>query len=169
MAVLNPDHLLEQAAHLVEPPPHGPPRQVDLRRAVSSSYYGLFHTLAAAAADDMIGAAHQASGRYCLVYRSIDHKTIAALCADVQKSSLPAKYGPYVDADLFQAGFKRFAGIARELQQRRHKADYDPGSRFKTADALIAIRLAREAITLFQASSEAEKRAFLTLLVCQPR
>jgi hypothetical protein len=39
LAILNPEHLFEQAEKLVIPPPAGPPRQVDIRRAVSAAYY----------------------------------------------------------------------------------------------------------------------------------
>lgn len=35
MVILNPEHLLEQAERLIEPPAAGPPRQVDVRRAVA--------------------------------------------------------------------------------------------------------------------------------------
>jgi len=57
VATLNPDHLFEQAERLVAPPPAGPPRQVDLRRAISAAYYGLFHFCLIAAADEFVDAA----------------------------------------------------------------------------------------------------------------
>jgi hypothetical protein len=52
MAILNPKHLLDQAARLIIPPPAGPPRQVDVRRAISSAYYGAFHATLIAAASE---------------------------------------------------------------------------------------------------------------------
>ena len=51
VAVLNPDHFFEQADTLMAPPA-GAPRQVDLRRAISNAYYGVFHAILAAAADE---------------------------------------------------------------------------------------------------------------------
>jgi hypothetical protein len=45
MAILNPEHLLQQAERLIQPPPAGPPRQVDLRRAISGAYYDAFPDL----------------------------------------------------------------------------------------------------------------------------
>ncbi len=65
------------------------------------------------------------------------------------------------------SGVKVFAFAAQELQQRRHSADYDPGTRFKIADAEIAIRTAREAMNAFRNAPDAEKKAFLTLLVAR--
>jgi hypothetical protein len=55
MPVLNPDHLFDQAERLVATTAGGAPRQADLRRAVSSVYYGLFHAILTAAADLFVG------------------------------------------------------------------------------------------------------------------
>jgi hypothetical protein len=85
VTILNPDHLFEQADKLISPPPAGPPRQVDLRRAISSSYYGLFHACLVAAADEFVGVTQRATSRYALVYRSIDHKTLREVCNEAKK------------------------------------------------------------------------------------
>lgn len=69
MAILNPEHLFEQAEKLVIPPSAGPPRQVDVRRAVSASYYGVFHAAAAAEADHFVGVTKRSTSQYGLVYR----------------------------------------------------------------------------------------------------
>lgn len=70
MAILNPDHLFGHAEKLVVPPPAGPSRQVDLRRAISSAYYGLFHFVPTSVADEFVGTSLRATGRYVLVYRA---------------------------------------------------------------------------------------------------
>ena len=147
----------------------GPRRQVDLRRAISNTYYALFHFIMTAAADEFVGATHQKGGRYRLMYRSIDHRTLSTVCGDVKKSPPPIKYAPYFSAIGLGGGIRAFAFAAQKLQQRRHSADYDPGTRFKIADAEIAIRTAREAMNAFRNAPDAEKKAFLTLLVCPPR
>jgi hypothetical protein len=50
VAILNPDHLFEQANRLAVPFGPGSIRQVDVRRAISAAYYGLFHAVLTAAA-----------------------------------------------------------------------------------------------------------------------
>ena len=95
MAVLNPDHLLDQADRLITPPGGGAPRQADLRRAISNAYYAVFHAVVTQAADDFVGKSHRASPRYALVYRSVDHQSLRKLCKDVKKTTLPAKYSEY--------------------------------------------------------------------------
>jgi hypothetical protein len=72
VAILNPEHLFDQAEGLVTSG-GGRPRQVDIRRAISASYYGLFHAVVAAAADLIIGQNNRSKPDYGLIYRTIDH------------------------------------------------------------------------------------------------
>ena len=169
MAILNPDHLFEQADKLISPLPAGPPRQVDLRRAISSAYYGLFHSCLAAAADEFVGFTQRATGRYALVYRSIDHKTLRELCNEARKQTPPVKYVPYFPSGGFDANIQAFSTAAIELQQKRHGADYNPQPRFRTSDALLAVSTARSAVQRFKAANDEHRRMFVTLLVCPPR
>jgi hypothetical protein len=57
VSILSPEDLIAQAAKLIRPPPKGPPLQVDLRRAISAAYYGVFHATLIAVADTLIGRA----------------------------------------------------------------------------------------------------------------
>jgi len=47
-------------------PRGGAPRQADLRRAISSAYYAVFHAIMAEAADDFVGSTHRHTPRYAL-------------------------------------------------------------------------------------------------------
>lgn len=169
MAILNPDHLFDQADKLVAPPPAGPPRQVDLRRAISSAYYGLFHFTLASLADEFVGVTQRATARYVLVYRGVDHRTLKEICFEVQKPNPPQRYAPYFPANGFGANIQAFATAAIDLQEKRHRADYNPEPRFRTSDARLAIGTARSAIKRFGRASDERRKAFLTLLLCPPR
>lgn len=169
MAVLNPEHLLEQADRLVEAPPAGPPRQVDVRRAISAAYYAVFHHVAAAAADEVIGKTLRQTSRYALVYRSIDHRVLRELCDGVRKSTLPARLAPHAPEAGFGKNIPEFAAGLIELQDKRHEADYDPSGLVRTADALAAVRTARSAIQRFEKASLKRRKAFLALLLFPPR
>lgn len=169
MAILNPDHLFEQADKLVTPPPAGPPRQVDLRRAISGAYYGLFHSALTAAADEFVGANQRATARYALVYRSIDHKTLRAVCAEAKRQPPSAKYAPYLPDKGFDAHIEAFSTAAADLQEKRLMADFDPQPRFRTSDAKLAIGTARSAVRRFGQASQEHRRMFLTLLLRPPR
>jgi hypothetical protein len=169
MPILNPDHLFEQADRLIVPPPAGPPRQVDLRRAISSAYYGVFHATLIAAADEFVGVTKRSDVRYALVYRSIDHKMVAEVCAEAKKSRPSARYARYSPAGGFASTVQSFAAAALELQEKRHAADYDPSIRINRANAKLAVDTARTALERFQAAPAAHRRAFLSLLVFRPR
>ena len=169
MPVPNPDHLLEQAAKLVVPPPAGPPRQVDLRRAISSAYYAVFHHVLAAAADEFIGKTKRNSPHYTLAYRSIDHRNLRSLCEEFGKPTPPAKYLKYLPPNAMGPNIREFCTALVDLQEKRHSADYDPSMRFKTSDALISIATARSAIRRFQRASSIRRKAFLAMLLFRVR
>jgi hypothetical protein len=55
------------------------------------------------------------------------------------------------------------------LQAKRLSADYDPLMRCRRADALAAVSEAQSALTQFGNTTDAEREAFLALLVFKPR
>jgi hypothetical protein len=167
LTILNPDHLFEQADRLIVPVVTGRPRQADLRRAISSAYYGVFHSTLTATADEFVGAGQRATSQYVLVYRSVDHRALSDLCTKAKK--LPPEWSRYAPPGGFSPELRAFASAVIELQQKRHAADYDPSSRFKTSDASVAVGIARDALTRWRQAAVAERRAFLRLLIFKPR
>ena len=168
MAPLNPEHLFEQALELTESAA-GRPRQADLRRAISTAYYGLFHAALTAAADLFVGAANRSTGRYELVYRSVDHKWLRTLCDEATKQPVSAKLAPYVSPGGFCADLKRFATAVIDLQEQRNTADYDPSLYVTRSEAHTKVAAAQDAFARFQAVPDAERIGFLTLLLFKPR
>jgi hypothetical protein len=139
-------------------------RQADLRRAISAAYYGLFHFVLTEAADMVVGNADQSSARYSLVYRSVDHKRLLQLSAQLtnpQNLPLVPPGGLGAVAD--------FARIAGNLHELRNRADYDPSAEYTADEAMTAISNAREAVTWFQQGTREQQQAFLTLLLFRPR
>jgi hypothetical protein len=168
MAVVNPDHLLSQADRLIAPPA-GAPRQADVRRAISSAYYALFHAVATEVADEFAGRSQRQTPRYALVYRSVDHRALRTICEDVVKSTLPAKYLKYVRRGGFGPNLKALASAVVDLQEKRHAADYDPLLRVNMSDARLAVATGRTALIRFKRVTPAQRRAFVSLLVFSPR
>ncbi len=165
MAILNPDHLIEQADRLITPPGGGAPRQADLRRAISNAYYSLFHAVVAQAADDFVGKTHRTIPRYALVYRSIDHKPLRKLCEEIKKTNLRAKYSTYSPTGGFGPDFIALATAVIDLQEKRHLADYDALFRVRMSDAVMAVATGRTALSLFRNANRTSRKAFLSLLV----
>jgi ATP phosphoribosyltransferase regulatory subunit HisZ len=136
---------------------------------MSSAYYGVFHAILTAAADGFIGRTKRSTSHYQLVYRSVDHRSLRSLCVDVRKSQLPAKYLQYVPSSGFGTNIKAFATAVIDLQEKRTSADYDPSFRATSSEAVAIIRTARSALHSFEKASKTRRRAFLTLLLFQPR
>ena len=101
MPIPNPEHLLDQAASLIDQRRAGPPRQADLRRAISAAYYGVFHAILITAADMVVGRSRRASPQYVLAYRGIDHKDVRDLCLISRRPAPPARYATFVPPDGF--------------------------------------------------------------------
>ncbi|WP_159012675.1 hypothetical protein [Bradyrhizobium sp. S69] len=169
MAILNPEHLFEQAEELIKPLAAGPPRQVNIRRAISTAYYGLFHAMLAAGADQFIGVTKRDTSQYSLVYRSVDHRGLRNLCEEIKKQNLPARYQPYAPSNGFGPNIQALASTVVELQEKRHAADYNPMQRMRRIDADLAIKTARAALMRFEKASPKRKLAFLALLLFPPR
>jgi hypothetical protein len=149
VAVLNPDHLFEQAEKLIAIQA-GPPRQVDIRRAISA-------------------ATNRDTNRYGLVYRSVSHAWLRDLCREVQKPTPSNKFKPYAPSNGFGPNITAFAAAVAELQEKRHAADYGVMIRMNKSDAILAINTAKAALRRFSKESNARRVAFLSVLLFQPR
>jgi hypothetical protein len=106
------DDLLEIAHDLVERE-RGKPRQASLRRAVSTAYYAVFHTLADLCADELVGW-NKPWSVFSPVYRSLDHNEARRL---FERARTTKSYGPNVE---------KIGIVFLRLRQAREEADYDP-------------------------------------------
>src|SRR5215468_2472639 len=93
----DPDRLFDQADALI----NNHQNETDLRRAVSAGYYGVFHFTLSALADWVVGSANRSTERYVLVYRSVDHKVLRALCDQFRGATLNADIQPFEPTDGF--------------------------------------------------------------------
>jgi hypothetical protein len=110
------DDLIQQAIFLSELNLPHEPKQVDLRRAVSAAYYGLFHLLTTEAAANW---KHQNQrGRFA---RMFDHGRMKTCSSRVSSRSLPLD----PTAIPIATDLKIAADSFVKLQQARHTADYD--------------------------------------------
>jgi hypothetical protein len=123
----------------------------------------------AATADQFVGASKRSTHRYVLVYRSISHGAIYELCSDVKKPALPRSLARHGPPGGFGLNLRGYAEGVLELQAKRLSADYDPLMRYRRADAIAAVAAAQSALTRFKNAPDAEREAFLALLVFKPR
>jgi hypothetical protein len=153
---MNPDHLLDQANLLIQASVAGAPRQVDLRRAISTAYYALFHFAMSAAADMAVSKAARRNNPdgYARAYQSINHDEL------VKRAQEARAVGRNIAA---------FADAIVALQQARHRADYDPRYRVSKSEAVAKVLTARAAIARFEGAGEEERKACLAMLLFKRR
>jgi uncharacterized protein (UPF0332 family) len=133
------------------------PRQADLRRAISTAYYALFHAMAKDAADMLVGVGpNRPDKAWTHTYRSLQHGDAKSACEAVRNLNFPITIQSCADAFV-------------ALQQKRHEADYDPDYRVLRADALDAIQLAEDAIRDLKASPKRDRRAFAVQILMKKR
>lgn len=149
--------LIATARRLAKASPRRP-RQADLKRAVSTAYYALFHALAKNGADLLVGVgAKRPEKAWTQVYRALNHGDAKKVCTnkDILRGISPSLRG--------------CAGAFVELQEARHKADYDPGHRISRAEALARIDQAEQAVRDLREAPRQERFEFATVILFKAR
>lgn len=134
------------------------PRQVDLRRAVSTAYYALFHAIAKTVADIMVGArkGHRSEQAWAQAYRGLQHGDAKSACEGMRNQ-------------IIAPAIKNCADVFVRLQQSRHAADYDPLYRLSRAEAIEAVCIARDAIEKLRSAPSQDGRAFAVQVLVKKR
>lgn len=128
-------------------------REANLRRACSTTYYAIFHTLCETCATLLIGD-QSAEHAWAHVYRAPDHRDVKAKCKQ---------------ADMIKR-VQDFAGRFLTMQEKRHRADYEPSMPFSLSEVEADIEAAQGAIEAFCAVPERDRRAFVAfILLGKPR
>jgi hypothetical protein len=150
-----PHELIATARKLLD----GEPSLWDMRRAVSSAYYALFHFLCAKCSDSFVGPEQGAFTRAKRqAYRSIDHGAARAACVEARNPSRQ-----------FPTGIADFALTFTQLQEQRHLVDYDPMSVLTKDITLDLIDEAENAMSSFDSEDEMHQRAFLVFVALRNR
>ena len=127
----------------------GRPRQTDLCRAVSASYYAMFHTLARCGADTLVGRtrASRSQRAWEQTYRALEHGHVKNQCS---KSDI-AQFLPEI-----QDFGKQFV----VMQRQRHHADYAPVTVFMRARVIQYIDETERIIRRFNDAPDGDLQAF---------
>jgi hypothetical protein len=137
--------LLDQAEQLAKLDPRRP-KQANLRRAVSSAYYALFHLLASATSALYVSEA----GMVARIVRTLNHAEMKRASTMIANNKLPKAVqdpgaGYTVPADL-----KIVADALINLQQARHEADYDLSATLNRLETLTFVASARRAFEAWE-------------------
>lgn len=137
----------------------GRPPQAELRRAVSTAYYAMFHALARCAADMLVGATpslrSQAAWRQA--YRALEHGHARNQCSNANMMS------------KFPDGIRRFGTTFVNNQMLRHSADYDPAATYNRFEVLRIIDEIERVMPCFESVSDIHRRAFAVYVLFKTR
>lgn len=149
------DDLLNIARRLAS----GSPTQTDLRRAISSIYYAVFHAICQSNADTLVGEDPQFRDQVAWrqAYRALEHGYARQRCQSARSDG------------RFSAAVCELADRFVLLQGRRHRADYDPDESFTQEEALTATTQVESAINDFRAVPDRERRAFAVYILMRER
>lgn len=159
---MNPQDLLRIAEGLAQGAiggSRGRPRQAELRRAISTAYYALFHTLALCGANTLVGAARVSRGQpeWLQVYRALEHGYARNQCANAAAMS------------KFSSEIQEFGVQFARMQMQRQTADYNPDATFSRTQVISLIEETERIITDFENLDPRERRAFAVFVLFRLR
>ena len=154
---MNPLHLIDAARLLLAHA--GRPRQANLKRAISTAYYAMFHALCRNCADSLVGktSANRSESAWRQMYRSVEHGFAKSQCANNRVMR------------LFPADIEAFAANFSELQGKRHEADYNPASSYQLDDVRTWIKTAETDINRLSNAPIKDLRAFAVWVTAKHR
>ena len=144
--MIDPQELIATCYRLVPQAAIPPSSEADMRRAISTAYYAVFHTLAASNADLIAGRpqSDMSTQAWERVYRRLGHGRAQNNLRTILRQL--SRHG------------ENFARTFVELQQLRQEADYDSNAVVTHSDTVNSIELAETAISAFAQLSEEERR-----------
>ena len=151
---LNPRDLIKTARGMAVLDPQQP-TQADLRRAISTAYYALFHCLALSGADLLIGAERDSAWHQ--VYRALEHGKTVRICDDDQRMA------------EFPESIREFAAAFVFLQRERQQADYAIEVWYNKTHVLENIDRAEKAINHYERAGVQDRRRFVALALFRQR
>lgn len=125
----------------------GRPRQAELRRAVSATYYALFHALAHCCANRLAGST-RTGAVWIQTYRALEHGHARNQCDN--RTAMSA----------FPAEIQDFGQWFVLMQRERQQADYSPDATFSRDRVMQFISECEDTITAFEGAPSADRRAF---------
>lgn len=148
---MNPGDLIRNARHLATGGGRmGRPRQTDLCRAISATYYAMFHMAARCGADMVAGATRvrRNQSAWEQTYRALEHGHARNQCSNqLAMARFPTEIQDFGDQFV-------------EMQRRRHHADYAPETDYRRSDVMRFIDETERVIAAFNRLPVEDRRAF---------
>jgi uncharacterized protein (UPF0332 family) len=159
------EELLAQSRFLASLDPHRP-LQANLRRAVSSAYYAVFHLFSSEVSAQIVSSGP--TGLRERTQRALSHNSMYKAAESFSQSGIrPRNLPSDINlADPVSADLVSIAKGFKLLQDERHTADYDVGQSFERLKVLALVETAEEIYTRWNnEKNSANARVFLASLM----
>lgn len=140
----------------------GRPRPIWLRRAVSSAYYALFHSIVLTAVENLLP--NGTREERLRLTRSFSHQCVAAVSTWIVSGQGVPEHSQALATSLQATSIAGVADAFTSLRLARHDADYDHLTPFDKKTALAAIEDAEKGIQQLAAATDRDRQAFAALL-----
>jgi uncharacterized protein (UPF0332 family) len=163
------DDLLLLADELIARDPKRP-KQASLRRSISNSYYAIFHCLIKDCCELLVPSTPEMRATKDALARAFGHGAMKNVCAEILKSTSSRGFLDFAGgfSGPGRGHLERVADHFINLQEERHRADYDLSKRIDKITAKTSLTNAKAAIrewrTLLSVDS-ARAHAFAVMLL----
>lgn len=140
------------------------PSDAVIRRAVSTAYYAMFHTIALAGAECLAPGSAATAG-YRLIYRGFNHGRLREVFRALDVAMLSPAMRGHLGRATVSPALRTVAANFVDLQNLRHRADYEPEPGFTQFDAQRCVLLADAGIEAVDIVPEDELADVLTLML----
>ncbi len=145
------------------------PSDAQLRRAVSTAYYAVFHKILRLAAVRFVGGTQSHTAAYRLLYRGFDHSRVNEVCEGIDKPLMNKAFRDSLGRAAVSPGMRDFASAFRFLRDERQRADYDPAYRLKPIPVNEVIQLAETAMAALDTVVPEELADVLAMMMVKSR
>jgi uncharacterized protein (UPF0332 family) len=162
--------VLKQAKDLASHDPNRP-KDASIRKAISTAYYALFHFLLDEASGMLVGASPSDKALRHLLSRCFQHGRMVTACTKIvglvkTPGSASSVYVPFAGSIRNQANdLQVVEKTFKNLQEHRHRADYDLGQRYTRAQALKSIADVEDAMRAWKRIKNADRHIILLVSV----
>ncbi len=158
------DDLIGLAKTIAELDPKKP-RQANLRRAVSTAYYAVFHYLVDEVCCAQIGTQNSQKEHRHALARAFVHSSMKDACTSFNGGTLKEAIIKGLPRDAngnypIPVEIRDIAGTFVELQEKRHFADYDLSETFRKVEVLRLIEQTKTHVEKFRTLAVSDTRKF---------
>jgi hypothetical protein len=169
-APIEPEKLIKEARRNLGSAKRGRPDALRMRRAASLSYYALFHCLSRGAAQCLLP--HGPKEEQLQLARLFNHADMKQACEWIAGRTGEAKINQHIRPVVKRLKATQIAEIAGafcDLQEARHRADYDHLRPVSRPAAAGSVDDADQSIKTLALAKATDREAFFALLALRAR